>query len=314
MLVYIAKRLMLAVPTLLVLMFALFVLVQLSPADPARVVAGDNATPEQVAEVRAQMGLDDPLLERYWHYLTSAVQGDLGDSLVSGQPVLANLLDRLPVTLSLVALAVVLTLLIATVLGTLAALNPGRWIDTVTSGIATLLMTMPTFLSALLLVLVFAIQAQALPAVGYAMPSDGLLEWLRFAILPATSLALVPSALLARQIRGALRETMQADYVRTARAKGVSDRVVVAKHAAKNAAIPVVTVLGLEAVYMIGGTVVIERLFAIPGIGSLGVDSVLNGDLVTLQGLVLFVGIIVLAVNLLVDLTYGYFDPKLVTR
>lgn len=314
MLIYITKRLLLAVPTLLVLMFALFVLVQLSPADPARVVAGDNATPEQVAEVRAQMGIDDPLLERYWRYLTSAVQGDLGDSLVSGQPVLANLFDRLPVTLSLVALAIVLTVLISTVLGTLAALNPGRWIDTVTSGIATLLMTMPSFLSALLLVLVFAIQAQVLPAVGYAMPSDGFLEWLRFAILPATSLALVPAALLARQIRGALRESMQADYVRTARAKGMSDGVVVAKHAARNAAIPVVTVLGLEAVYMIGGTVVIERLFAIPGIGSLGVDSVLNGDLITLQGLVLFVGVVVLAVNLLVDLTYGYFDPKLVTR
>lgn len=314
MLIYITKRLLLAVPTLLVLMFALFVLVQLSPADPARVVAGDNATPEQVAEVRAQMGIDDPLLERYWRYLTSAVQGDLGDSLVSGQPVLANLFDRLPVTLSLVALAIVLTVLISTVLGTLAALNPGRWIDTVTSGIATLLMTMPSFLSALLLVLVFAIQAQVLPAVGYAMPSDGLLEWLRFAILPATSLALVPAALLARQIRGALRESMQADYVRTARAKGMSDGVIVAKHAARNAAIPVVTVLGLEAVYMIGGTVVIERLFAIPGIGSLGVDSVLNGDLITLQGLVLFVGVVVLAVNLLVDLTYGYFDPKLVTR
>ena len=311
---YILRRILFAVPTVLILMFVVFLLADLAPADPAQRIAGENATPEQVAEVRERLGLDDPLLTRYVTYVGNAVQGDFGESVISRQSVLDDLLARVPVTLSLVSLSLFFAIVVSLVLGMLAAMRKGTIVDTAISGFASLLMSLPSFLSGLLLILGLAIIYPILPATGYATPADGVLPWLTYTTLPALALALVPSALMTRHIRGALLDTLDEDYIRTARAKGLRFKTVVGKHAEKNAAVPVVTILSLEVVHMVGNTVVVERLFAMPGIGALGVDSVTNGDLVTLQGLVLFVALVVTAVNLLADISYGFLNPRLAKR
>ncbi|GAA1022801.1 ABC transporter permease [Acrocarpospora pleiomorpha] len=312
--VYILRRILIAVPTVLILMFMVFLLADLSPADPALTMAGGNATPEQVAEVRTSLGLDQPLPERYVDYVRSALHGDFGTSPISGLPVLDNLRERVPVTLSLVSLALLFAIGISVLLGTVAAIRKGTILDTLISSFASLLMSLPSFVSGLLLILLLAIYYPAFPATGSATPAEGLGPWLTYTTLPAIALALVPAALMTRQIRGALLDALEEDYVRTARAKGLTYVSVAGKHAAKNAAVPIVTILSLEVVYMIGNTVVVERLFALPGVGALGVDSVINGDLVTLQGMVLFVALIVLVVNLLADLSYGYLNPRLAKR
>lgn len=314
MLIYMLRRVLIAIPTILVLMFVVFLLAEAAPGDPAMKRVGDNATPEQVAEAREALGLDRPLLARYVEYVGSAARGDFGESAVTGRPVLEDLQTRIPVTLSLVVLGILFTVLIAIPLGTVAALTQGTLVDTAISVVATLLMSLPSFLVGLLLILGLAISTPLFPATGYATIGDGLGPWLTYGTLPALALALVPAALITRQVRGALLEAMAEDYVRTARAKGLRRGAIVGKHVAKNAAVPVITVLSLQLAYMIGGSVVIERLFAMPGVGALGIDSVLNGDLITLQGLVLFSALVVLIVNLLADLSYGYFNPRLARR
>ncbi|MFC0863160.1 ABC transporter permease [Sphaerimonospora cavernae] len=311
---FIGKRLLLAVPTVVLVTFLVFVLMELSPTDPAVALAGDNPTPERLAELRHMLGLDRPFLERYFDWGLHALQGDLGTSPVTHQSVISDLMARLPITASLVLLSMIFTLVIGVGLGTIAALKKGGIVDWITNSIANLLMAIPPFVAAMLLVLFLAISNPIFPATGYATLGAGLGLWLEFMTLPALSLAIIPAALLTRQVRGALVDALEEDYVRTARAKGLRRTMVVGKHTAKNAAIPVVTVLGLVVTQMVGGAVVVESIFAIPGLGSVSVDSVLKGDLVTLQGLVLLVAVAVTVVNLLVDASYGYFNPRLRTR
>ncbi|WP_329240367.1 ABC transporter permease [Actinoallomurus sp. NBC_01490] len=310
---FIGKRLLLAVPTVVLVTLFVFVLVELSPADPAVALAGDDPTPQRLAELHHELGLDRSFAARYLEWARHALHGDLGVSPITHQAVSSDLMFRLPVTASLVLLALVFTVVIGVGLGTIAALSRGRVVDWITNAIADLLMAIPPFVAAVLLVLLLAVSHPIFPATGYAGLADGVGPWLRFMTLPALSLAVIPAALLTRQVRGALIDALDEDYVRTARAKGLRRRVVVGKHAAKNAAVPVVTVLGLVVIQMFGGAVVVEKIFAIPGIGSLSVDSVLNGDLVTLQGLVLLVAVVVTVVNLIVDASYGYFNPRLRT-
>lgn len=307
----IGKRVVLAVPTIILVTLLVFVLMELSPTDPAVALAGDNPTPEKLAEIRQALGLDRPFLTRYFEWGWQALQGDLGVSPVHHQPVISDLMFRLPITASLVVLAFLFSLVIAIVLGTIAALNKGGIVDWITNSIANLLMAIPPFVVAILLVLLLAISAPLFPATGYASVSEGLGPWLQYMTLPALSLSVTPAALLTRQVRGALSDALEEDYVRTARAKGLRRYMVVGKHAAKNAAIPVVTVLGLVIAQMLSSSLVVEKIFAIPGIGSLSVDSVLTGDLVTLQGIVLVIAIVVTMLNLLIDVSYGYFNPKL---
>jgi peptide/nickel transport system permease protein len=314
MLRFIGKRLLLAVPTIVLVTLFVFVLVELSPADPAAALAGDNPTPQRLAEIHHTLGLDRSFTTRYLEWGWRALHGNLGVSPITHQPVLSDLVFRLPVTASLVLLALVFSVVIGVGLGTIAALGKGGIVDWITNAIANLLMAIPPFVAAVLLVLLLAISSPIFPATGYASLAAGPGPWLRFMTLPALSLAVIPAALLTRQVRGALADALEEDYVRTARAKGLRRRAVVGKHAAKNAAVPVVTVLGLVIIQMLGGAVIVEKIFAIPGIGSLSVDSVLNGDLVTLQGLVLLVAVVVTVVNLVVDASYGYFNPRLRTR
>ncbi|TYL55893.1 ABC transporter permease [Nocardioides sp. BGMRC 2183] len=311
---FVGYRLLLAVPTIVLVTFLVFALMALSPADPAVAIAGDDATPEQLAQVRHDLGLDDPFLIRYADWGWQALQGNLGVSPVTHQSVLSDLQFRLPITLSLLLLALVFSIVIGVLLGTLAALNRGGVIDWVANGVTNLLMAVPPFVAATLLVLMLAVARPLFPATGYATVTAGVGPYLTYMTLPALALAVIPAALLMRQVRGALIDAMEEDYVRTARAKGLRTWTVVGKHAAKNAAIPVVTVLGLLIAQMLGGAVVVEKIFAIPGLGSASVESVLTGDLVTLQGLVLVVALVVIVVNLLVDASYGYFNPKLRTR
>ncbi len=311
---FIGKRLLLAIPTIILVTFLVFVLMELSPTDPAAALAGDNPTPERLAELHHMLGLDRPFLTRYLEWGWNALRGDFGVSPVNYQPVMSDLMHRLPITASLVLLALFFSAVMGVVLGTVAALNRGAALDWIMNSIANLLMAIPPFVVAIVLVLFLAITSPLFPATGYANVSDGIGPWLHYSTLPALSLAIVPGALLTRQIRGALVDALEEDYIRTARAKGLRRTMVVGKHAAKNAAVPVVTVLGLVLTNMFGGAVVVEKIFAIPGLGSVSVDSVLSGDLVTLQGLVLLVAVLVTAVNLLIDASYGYFNPRLRTN
>ena len=311
---FIGKRLLLAIPTIILVTLLVFVLMELSPTDPAAALAGDNPTPERLAELHHMLGLDRPFFTRYLEWGWNAIRGDFGVSPITHQSVMSDLMFRLPITASLVVLALLFSLVMGVVLGTVAALNKGGAVDWIMNSIANLLMAIPPFVAAVLLVLFLAIMSPVFPATGYANMSAGIGPWLQFSTLPALSLAIIPGALLTRQVRGALVDALEEDYVRTARAKGLRGRMVAGKHAAKNAAVPVVTVLGLVVTNMFGGAVVVEKIFAIPGLGSVSVESVLNGDLITLQGLVLLVAVLVTLVNLLVDASYGYFNPRLRTR
>ncbi len=311
---FIGKRLLLAVPTIILVTLLVFVLMELSPTDPAAALAGDNPTPERLAELHHMLGLDRPFHVRYLEWGWNALRGDLGVSPITHQSVISDLMFRLPITASLVLLALIFSLIMGVGLGTIAAIYKGGPIDWIMNSIANVLLSIPPFVAAVLLVLFLAIMSPVFPATGYANLTAGLGPWLQYTTLPALSLAIIPGALLTRQVRGALVDALEEDYIRTAKAKGLKRRMVVGKHAAKNAAVPVVTVLGLVITSMIGGAVVVEKIFAIPGLGSVSVESVLNGDLITLQGLVLLVALVVTAVNLLVDASYGYFNPRLRTR
>jgi peptide/nickel transport system permease protein len=314
MLRFIGHRLLTIVPLLLLVMLAVFLLLELTPGDAATTIAGENASPERVAEIRAQLGLDQPLWYRFSEFVLGMVQGDFGTSPITGQGVLDALVQRLPISLSLLVLAVFFSIVIGCVAGTVAALHRNGIIDRLVNGSAALLMAVPSFVVGILLVLLFALQIPWFPATGYATPAEGMGTWLQFTTLPALALAGIPAAQIARQARGSLIDALEEDYIRTARAKGLRKRWIVGKHAAKNAAVPVVTVLGVLLGSLIGGSVIVERVFAIPGIGSLSVEAVLSRDLPTLQGVVLLSAIAVIGLNLIVDISYGYFNPQVRAR
>lgn len=305
-----ARRLLVAIPLLLVVSFLVFSLILLVPGDPAVALAGQNPTADQIAAVRERLGLDDPFLVQYWHWLSGVLHGDFGKSLFTSQTVAHSIAARLPTTVSLTLLALLIAAVAGTILGAVAGLHPGRLMDRVVTFGASLGVAIPYFWVGMILVLIFAIDNHWLPAVGYVPLTQNPVQWLRHLILPAVAMALAPAAVVARQTRASLATVMTDDYVRTARAKGLSPRKVVAKHALKNAAMPVVTAFGLEGNRLIGGTVVIEQLFALPGLGQLAYQSVFGRDFPMVQGVILVAAAMVLLINILVDLSYGYFNPK----
>jgi peptide/nickel transport system permease protein len=305
-------RLLGLIPVLLLVSMLVFGLIVLIPGDPAVTLAGDTATPERVAEIRDQLGLNEPLITQYLDWLGGAVRFDFGTSLFSSQSVSDAISDRLPATLSLGAVTLVLSVLVGVSVGALAALRPGSLLDRIATVGASLGVAVPNFWLGLVLIVVFAVDRQWLPAGGYETVADGgWWNWLRHLILPAIALGAAASAEVARQTRSTLADVLQQDYIRTARAKGLPPVRVLGKHAMKNAAIPVVTVIGVQAGRLVGGTVVIEQAFSIPGVGSLAYQSVLEGDIPMVQGVVLMAALLVLLSNLLVDMSYGYFNPKL---
>ncbi|MET0147132.1 MAG: ABC transporter permease [Ilumatobacteraceae bacterium] len=314
MLRYIARRVLVAIPLLLIVGFCVFILLDLAPGDAASRVAGENATPEEIIQVRERLGLNDNVIVRYGEWLGNAVQGDLGRSLTTPQDVTDAIWSRLPITGSLALIAITITLVVAIPLGVLAALRPNSLLDRGVSAIAALSMALPPFVIGLILVLLFAVKWAWLPATGYIPFTESPSEWLKHLILPALALAAIPTAELARQLRGSLVDALGNDYVRTARAKGMKERTVVFKHALKNAAIPVITVFGLQVGRLLAGSVTIEFIFVLPGFGRLAYDAVVSRDVPMIQGVVIVSAIIVITVNLLVDISYGFLNPRLRQR
>ncbi|GAA0927433.1 ABC transporter permease [Pseudonocardia zijingensis] len=290
-----------------------FALIHLVPGDPAQVFAGDAATPERVEEIRAQLGLDQPLLVQYGTWLGRVLQGDLGVSLFTGEPVVDAVLRAAPATLSITLLALIIAVGIGVPAGVIAGLRQGTWIDRVVSMLATVGIAMPGFWVGMLLVLVFALANPWLPATGYAPLSDGVGTWFEHAILPATALGLATGAELARHARGCVTDVLSRPYIRTARARGCGPFWLIRKHVLRNAAIPVVTVLGLQAGRLLGGSIVIELVAGVQGLGTLTINSILQRDFPILQGYVLFAAAIVVVANLTVDAMYGWLNPKVRT-
>lgn len=305
------RRLLASIPLLLIVSFLIFSLVVLVPGDAAVALAGPNPDAERIEAVRERLGLNDPFLVQYWRWLTGALQGDLGESLFTSQTVWASITARLPTTLSLAGLALALAIVLGITVGSIAGLRPGTWIDRVATVTASVGVAVPYFWVGMVLVLLLAIDNRLLPAVGYVPLREDPVAWLRHLAIPALALALAPAAVIARQTRASVATVMNEDYVRTAKAKGLSPVRVVGKHALKNAALPVVTVFGIEANRLIGGTVVIEQLFALPGIGQLAFQAVFSRDFPIVQGVVLVTAVMVLLINILVDVSYGYFNPRI---
>jgi peptide/nickel transport system permease protein len=306
----IIRRLLALVPLLFLVTFMAYGIILLVPGDPAIAIAGENATAEQVEATRERLGLNDPFLVQYGRWVGNAVQGDLGSSLFATRDVRTAVFERLPVTLSLTFSALFLAVLVALPAGILAALRKGTWIDRGATVTATLGIAMPNFWLGLLLVIVFAINNPWFPATGYVAFGDSPTDWARHMFLPAVALGAAACAEITRQLRSAVIDVVEQDYVRTARAKGLMGPSVIGKHVLKNAAVPVVTVLGLQVTRLLGGAVIIEQVFALPGLGQLAVSAVFNRDIPLILGIVLVAALIAIFINLLVDLSYGWFNPK----
>lgn len=308
------QRLAIGIPTLLAVSLFIFVLMDLTPSDVAVSIAGEDATPEQIEEVRERLGLNDPLLSRWTAWTADAVRGDLGTSLTTNQPVADRIWDAIPPTLSISVVSLVLAIALALVLGSLAAMRPNGWVDRLVTLGAALGITIPSFWLALILVNQVAIERRWLPAVGYVPLTEDPVLWLKHLVLPALALSLLTTGELARYVRGAMHDALSRDYVLAARAKGLRTSKVVLKHALKNAMIPVITVIGVRFASILGGSVVIEKIFAIRGMGSLVIGAVLTQDIPVVLGVAVVATAVVLVVNLLVDLSYGYFNPRLRNR
>ncbi|KAA2254532.1 ABC transporter permease [Solihabitans fulvus] len=306
-----ARRLLILLVSLAVASVAVFLFLAVLPGDPAQVALGVNATPELLANTRHEFGLDQPLVVRYLRWIGGVCVGDFGRSYVTGDAVAPQVFDRLGVTLWLVGAGMLVALLIAVPAGTFAATRHRRPSGMLISGASQLGVAVPAFLAGVLLVRVFAVQLRLLPSGGWTPPNQDPVEFLRGLILPALSLGLVQGAVLTRYVRSAVLDVLREDYLRTARAKGLTPFRALARHGLRNAAVPVVTVLGLQLATLLVGAVVVERVFVVPGLGSLLLDSVGNRDLLTAQAVVLLLVVAVLLVNFVVDLLYTALNPRL---
>ncbi len=310
MLRYVLRRVLGSIPLIFIVTFGVFVMIDLAPGDISQTLAGENATPELLRAIRRELGLNRPLLTRYFDWLGHAITGDLGHSLKTHEAISSMIGDRVEATLSIVLVSMLIAALVGGIMGIAGALKPRSARDRALTTSSSLLVSAPPHWIGLILVAVFAISVRWLPATGYSSIKDGLWDWFRFIILPSIALAGVPIAEVARQLRGSVVDVMGQDYVLTARAKGLRKFKVVAKHGLKNAAIPVVTVFGYRFAVMLGGTAVVELVFNIHGIGFMIYDAVLSRDVPVVLGLTVFFTLGVILVNLLVDLTYGYLNPK----
>lgn len=303
-------RLLGIIPTVFLVASATFFLTLLNPVSPADVLIGQNATPAQVASVNAQLGLDRPVLVRYGSWLSDAVHGDFGESIYTRTSVTEMISERLPVTLSLAAGGLLFGLLIGVPTGIFAATRYGGRADRIATSAAIVGQAVPGFWLGILLVAFFAVRLGWLPAVGYTSPAVDIAAWVRGLILPSLALGLGAAAVLARQTRSALIGVLQRDYIRTALAKGAARRPIVFRHALRNAAIPLVTVISFEVSGLLAGSIIIEEVFAIPGLGSMAVNAIIRKDPNVILAFVVVFVLIVLAVNFLLDLAYGWLNPK----
>src|ERR1700704_2927418 len=311
MLTFLLRRVAATLPVLVVVALIVFLMTRLAPGDPATAIVGDNASTENLQRVRANLGLTDSLPVQFGRWSWRLLQGDLGESFFTKKPVTELISQRIEPTIALAVITLVMTVLIAVPLGVLAAWRHGGWLDRMLMGFSALGFSIPAFVIGYLLIWFFALRLQWLPVQGYARLADGPGPWLRSLVLPATTLSIVYVALIARVTRVAVAEAMTEDYIRTARAKGISEARVLIRHALANAAVPIVTVIGIGVALLIGGVVVTESVFAIPGLGSLTVDAVLSRDFPLIQGITLLFSAVYVAVNLMVDISYLVLDPRI---
>ena len=311
MLRYVALRLLAVIPVVAVVVVGVFLLLHLAPGDPAAMIAGEGATAEQIALVRARLYLDEPLYVQFGIWLSSLASLDLGQSVFSELPVTRLIGQRIEPTLMLALTTTILTILYAVPLGVVAAWRARTAVDRGVIGLSVFGFSVPVFIIGYVLIYVFALKLRWLPVQGYKPLSAGLLDCVRTLVLPSVALALVFGALLARVTRAAMLEILDEDYVRTARAKGAGTPRVLLLHALKNAGVPIVTVIGIGFAALIGGVVVTESVFNIPGVGRLTVDAILHRDYPVVQGMLLVFSGMLIAVNLVVDLSYGLFDPRI---
>ena len=311
MLGYILRRLLQTIPVMLVVAIFIFLMLRLTPSDPAAIIAGDNANAEQVAQIRSQLGLDQPMLQQFVIWISKVATGDLGESFFFKKTVAALVGERIEPTLSLAFFTIMIAVLVAVPLGVLAAHRQDTWIDRLVMGFSVLGFSLPVFVIGYLLIYVFAIWLNWLPVQGYQHISEGVLGWAQRLILPSMTLSVIYIALIARMTRASVLEVLSEDYIRTARAKGQIERKVLFRHALRNAAVPIVTVIGLGIALLIGGVVVTESLFTIPGLGRLTVDAVLARDYPTIQAVILLFSFVYVMINLAVDLIYTLLDPRI---
>ena len=308
---FLLRRLLATIPVLLVVSVLVFLMLRLTPGDPAAVLAGDAATTEQIAKIRNGLGLDRSIAEQFGIWIGHALTGDLGESFYYKTQVSTLIGQRLEPTVSLAAITITIAVCIAVPLGVLAAWRFGGWLDRLLMGFSVLGFSIPVFVLAYLLIWLVSIQLGWLPVQGYKRLADGVGPWLYHLTLPAITLSVIYVALIARVTRASVLETLGEDYIRTARAKGLPEVVVLLRHALANAAVPIITVIGIGIALLIGGVVVTESVYAIPGLGRLTVDAVLARDFPTIQGVILLFSFVYVGINLLVDLTYVFFDPRI---
>ncbi len=311
MLAYAGRRILATIPVMAVVALFVFSLLYIAPGDPAAVIAGDQATPADIERIRLSLGLDRPFLIRFGEWLWQILHADFGTSIFTSLPVSALIAQRIEPTLSLMALTLCLAVLIAVPMGVVAAWKAGSFVDRAVMAFAVLGFSVPVFVVGYILAYLFALELEWLPVQGYTPLSAGVWPWLENLILPSAALACVYIALIARVTRAAMLEVLQQDYIRTARAKGMSQSGILFIHALKNAAIPIVTVIGLGVALLIGGAVVTESVFAIPGLGRLTVDAILRRDYPVIQGLVLMFSFAYVLINLAIDLLYILLDPRI---
>ena len=308
---YIAQRLIQTVIVLLVLSILCFLLLHFIPGDPVLTILGEEATEEEIEKLTKELGLDRPLPVQYLSWLGGVMQGDLGKSIIYREDVADMIWQRLPPTFHIGIVAFIISILLGVPLGVVAAVRRGGWVDGFISTFANLFMAIPNFWLGLLGIYLFALKLGWLPVQGYVPLSSGFWASTKTIIMPSLVLGLSSMAILARQARSAMLEVIMQDYIRTARSKGLSKRVIIRKHALKNAIIPVVTMAGIMLPHVVGGSVIVEQVFNINGLGRLMLQSVLNQDVVVVQGCLMFVAVTVALSNLLVDISYGYFDPRI---
>lgn len=308
---YVIRRVLATIPVMAIVALFVFSLLYIAPGDPAAVIAGDQATPADVERIRQSLGLDRPYLVRFGAWVWDILRGNLGVSIFTNLPVSTMIAQRIEPTLSLTLVTLVLSITVAVPMGVVAAWKQGTLIDRAVMAFAVLGFSVPVFVVGYVLAYIFALELDWLPVQGYTPFSSGFWPWLENLILPAIALGSVYIALIARITRATMLEVLQQDYIRTARAKGVGQRSILFLHALKNAAVPIVTVIGIGVALLIGGAVVTESVFAIPGLGRLTVDAILRRDYPVIQGVVLLFSFVYVLVNLAVDLVYTLFDPRI---
>ncbi len=312
MLGYVLKRILATIPVMVIVAILVFALLRLAPGDPAAVIAGDYATAEDIARIREQLGLNDPLHVQLWRWGLQLAQGDLGQAIFSRKPVSELIAQRIEPTLLLALTTIVFSVLVAVPLGTIAAWRAGSWTDRFVMIFSVGGFSIPVFVLGYILIYLLAMKANILPVQGYKSPfTDGIGPFLLHIILPTLTLSVIFIALIARMTRASVMEVLQEDYVRTARAKGQSELKILLRHAVRNAAVPIVTVIGIGIALLIGGVVVTESVYNIPGLGRLVLDAVLARDYPVIQGLILFFSLIYILINLMIDLSYTLFDPRI---